>query len=96
MFCDAIPDPNIMWENWKTVFLSVADFHAPERTKNVRSKYASWITDKIKQAMRRRDFLKKKAVKTGSKQFHDAYKSTRNDLDRLVKNIKAIYCTKIR
>jgi hypothetical protein len=63
------------------IFLSVADFHAPERTKNV------------KQTMRRRDFLKKKAVKTGSKQFHDAYKRTRNDLNRLIKNIKAIYFT---
>ena len=26
--------------------------------------------------MKQRDFLKKKAVKTGSKQFHDAYKRT--------------------
>ncbi len=69
-----------MWENWKTIFLSVADFHA-ERTKKVRSEYAPWITENIKQTMRQRDFLKKKAVKTGSKQFHDAYKRTRNDLN---------------
>ena len=73
IFCDTMLDPNIMWENWKTIFLSVADFHAPERTKKVRSEYAPWITENIKQTMRRRDFLKKKAVKTGSKHFHDAY-----------------------
>jgi L-arabinose isomerase len=79
-------DPNIIWENWKTIFLSVADFHAPERTRK-------WITENIKQTMRRRDFLKKKAVRTGSKQFHDAYKRTRNDLNRLIKNTKAIYFT---
>jgi hypothetical protein len=86
-------DPNIMWENWKTIFLSVADFHAPERTKKVRSEYAPWITENIKQTMRRRDFLKKKAIKTGSKHFHDAYKRTRNYLNRLIKNTKAIYFT---
>jgi hypothetical protein len=41
--------------------------------------------------MKQRDFLKTKAVKTGSKQFHDAYKRTRNDLNRLIKNTKATY-----
>jgi hypothetical protein len=77
----------------KQYFCPVADFHAPERTKKVRSEYAPWITENIKQTMRRRDFLKKKAVKTGSKQFHDSYKRTRNDLNRLIKNTKAIYFT---
>ena len=94
IFCDTMLDPNILWENWKTIFLSVADFHAPETTKKVRSEYAPWITENIKQTMRRRDFLKKKAVKTGSKHFHDAYKRTRNDLNRLIiKNTKAMYFT---
>ena len=41
--------------------------------------------------MRQRDYLKKKAVKTGSKNFHDAYRRTRNDLNRLIKNSKAEY-----
>jgi L-arabinose isomerase len=81
-------DPNIIWENWKTIFLSVADFHAPERTRK-------WITENIKQTMRRRDFLKKKAVRTGSKQFHDAYKRTRNDLNRLIKNIQKQFTLQI-
>ena len=44
-------DPNIMWEYWKIIFLSVADFHAPERTKKVRSEYAPWITENIKQTI---------------------------------------------
>ncbi|CAB4034888.1 Hypothetical predicted protein, partial [Paramuricea clavata] len=84
-------DPNIMWKKWKTTFLSIADFHAPETTKKVRSEYAPWITNNIREVMKQRDFLKKKAVKTGSKQFHDAYKRTRNDLNRLIKNTKSTY-----
>jgi hypothetical protein len=82
-------DPNVIWEKWKTRFLTVADFHAPPITKRIRSQYAPWITNNIKQIMRQRDYLKKKVVKTGSKQFHDAYRRTRNDLSRLIKNTKA-------
>ena len=91
IFWDTMLDPNIMWKKWKTIFLSIADFHAPETTKKVRSEYAPWITNNIREVMTQRDFLKKKAVKTGSKQFHDAYKRTRNDLNRLIKNTKATY-----
>ena len=79
-------DPNVMWEKWKTKFLTVADFHAPPITKRVRSQYAPWITNNIRQVMRQRDYLKKKAVKTGSKQFHDVYRRTRNDINRLTRN----------
>ena len=53
-------DPNIMWEKWKTIFLSIADFYAPQITKKVRSEYAPWITDNIRQVMHQRDLLKKK------------------------------------
>ena len=35
-------------------------FSSPEENKKVRSEYAPWITDKIKQAMHWRDFLKKR------------------------------------
>ena len=93
IFWDTMLDPNIMWEKWKTIFLSIADFHAPEITKKVGSEYAPWITDNIRQVMYRRDFFKKKVAKTGSKQLHDAYKKTRNDLNRLIKNTKATYFT---
>ena len=44
--------------------------------------------------MHRRDFLKRKAVKTGSKQFHaDAFAKERNELNKLIKRTKAEYFT---
>jgi hypothetical protein len=91
IFLNSTLDPNVMWEKWKTRFLTVADFHAPPITKRVRSQYAPWIPNNIRQVMRQIDYLKKKAVKTGSKQFHDAYRRTRIDLNRLIKNTKAEY-----
>ncbi len=59
--------------------------------KKVRSEYAPWITSEIKN--NRRDFLKRKAVKTGSKQFHDAFTTARNELNKLIKRTKADYFT---
>jgi hypothetical protein len=46
-----------MWEKWKTRFLTVADFNAPPITKRVRSQYAPWITNNIRQVMRQRDYF---------------------------------------
>jgi hypothetical protein len=69
IFLNSTLDPKVMWEKWKTRFLTVADFHAPPITKRVRGQYAPWIPNNIRQVMRQRDYLKKKAVKTGSSNF---------------------------
>ena len=42
IFLNSTLDPNVMWEKWKTRFLTVADFHAPPAiTKRVRSQISS-------------------------------------------------------
>ena len=64
--CLANLDPNDMWSEWKNRFLAVADMHAPQETKKVRSVNSPWITKNIRQKMRHRDFLKKKAIQTKS------------------------------
>ena len=69
IFWDTVLDPNIMWKKWKTTFLSIADFHAPETTKKVRSEYAPWITNNIREVMKQRDFLKKKQLKQDRNSF---------------------------
>ena len=89
------PDPNSLWQEWKTKFLLISDMHAPQMTRKVRSEYAPWITENIKRHIYHRDFLKKKAVKTGSSNLHDAYKRARNDLNRLIEKTKTEYFTSI-
>ena len=69
--------------------------HAPQMTRKGRSEYAPWIAENIKRHIYRRDFLQKKAVKTGSSNLHDAYKRARNDLNRLIENTKTEYFTSI-
>ena len=42
--------------------------------------------------MNKRDYLKKRAVKTNSKKLHRAYKDKRNELNKLIKSAKSQYC----
>ena len=57
-----LTNPNILWEEWKSKFLAVADLHAPPITRKVRSEYAPWITENIKKSMKNRDYLKKRPL----------------------------------
>ena len=88
-----IQDPDDMWSEWKDRFLTVADMHAPQETKKVRNVNSPWITKNIRQKMRHRDFLKKKAIQTKSKHYHQAYKKERNELNKLIKKTKVEYFT---
>ena len=47
--CDcATDDPNVLWNQFRDVFRHVADFHAPLRSRLVRSTYAPWLNKEIK------------------------------------------------
>ena len=89
--CNVHSDPNIMWEEWKTTFLKIANFHAPIRTRKVKSTHTPWITEDIKKLGYRRDYLKKKAVRLKSNNYHIAYKLCRNQVTKLIRNEKTKY-----
>ena len=71
----------------------VADVHAPQITRKVKSEYTLWMTNNIKKQIYHRDFLKKKAIKTGSENMFVAYKKSRNALNKLIKDTKRNYYT---
>ena len=84
-------DPNDSWNTWKTVFLSLANKHAPLRQRKVRSTYNPWVTKEIKCLSYRRDFLKKKAVRHNSAYYFNEYKQCRNNLNETIKETKSNY-----
>ncbi len=86
-----LDDPNEIWNVWKTVFLSLANKHAPLRQRKVRSTYNPWITKEIKYLSHRRDFLKKKAVMHNSTYYFNEYKQCRNNLNKTIKDTKSNY-----
>ena len=87
-------DPNIAWEEWREAFLNVANFHAPIRTRRVKSAYTPWLTDDIKKLCYHRDYLRKKSVRLNSTNYLNAYKKCRNQVTQLIKDEKAKYFNK--
>jgi hypothetical protein len=53
-------DPNLAWQKWKHIFLSICDNHAPYRTRKVRNEHCSWLNNEIKKLSYHRDYLKKR------------------------------------
>ena len=62
-------DPNEMWLLWKTFFLDVLNKHAPIDNIKIKGNDLPYITAEVRQLARQRDFLRKKANKTGLQAF---------------------------
>ena len=60
-------DPDQSWDQFKNISNYVSDIYAPVKTRKVRSTYAPWLTTEIRCEMNKRDYLKKRAVKSNSK-----------------------------
>ena len=90
-------NPNVCWKIWQSHYLKVLDRHAPLRHIRIRANSLPWITQKIKEQMRSRDFHKKRAVKHNSEIHWSKYREIRNKLHqemRLAK--KSYFCDKIK
>ena len=84
-------DPNIAWNEWKSIFLRVADIHALCRIRKVKSGCIPWLNENIKKLSHHRDFLKKKAVRLNSTAYHKAYKRCKNQVTTLIRETKASF-----
>ncbi|XP_078377802.1 uncharacterized protein LOC144660957 [Oculina patagonica] len=84
-------NPNEMWSQWKCLFLSIVDKHAPLRTMRVRSRSSPWITSELKKRMRHRDFLKIKAMKTSDPNDWTQFKKQRNAVNTEIRLAKQVY-----
>ena len=84
-------EPNKMWENWLNIFTTMADTHAPLRTRKVRSQHTPWLTNAIKKEINYRDYLKQKATRTNSQYFYQAYKIARNRINKSIQKAKSDY-----
>ena len=88
---DAHSDPNDLWREWKEMFLSCVDKHAPLKSKRVRNKRCPWITGDLLCKTRRRDFLKKTAISSHYSAAWDQYKRARNQANNSIKLANKIY-----
>ena len=67
-------DPNEMWLLWRTFFLDIINKHAPPVGNiKIKGNNLPYITTEVRQLARQRDFLRKKANKTGSKYLKQVF-----------------------
>ena len=84
-----------MWKLWKTYFLGVLDKHAPKSVKRLRKKAnIPWINADVKAKLFKRDFLKRKAIKTNKEEDWLLFKSSRNAANIALRHSKKEYYTK--
>ena len=84
-------NPEVMWNKWKEIFLTIADNHSPLKTRRVRNKISPWLTPQIRKHIIERDCLKKQAIKSGAVEHWKQYKSHRNKANNMIKMAKSEY-----
>ena len=84
-------DPNVLWNEFKSNFLAVAEKHAPIRQRRVKREHKPWLTKEIKRLMYHRDYLKRQSVRFTSSNYNEAYKRCKNILSKLIKTTKEEY-----
>jgi len=90
---DLHSNPNDMWCEWKEMFLGCVDKHAPLKLKRIRKKRSPWITKELLCKIRKRDFLKKKAISSYNSATWDQFKHVRNQANNAIKLAKKRYVT---
>ena len=84
-------DPNVLWNEFRNNFLTVADKYAPVRQRRIKREHKPWLTKEIKQLMYHRDYLKRQSVRFTSSNYKAAYKRCKNKLNKLIKTTKEEY-----
>ena len=84
-------NPNDMWVEWKRMFLSCADRHAPLRTKRVRASKSPWINSDVKRLMHKRVILKKRAIRSKDPSDWTEFRKQRNLVNARIKRAKQAY-----
>jgi hypothetical protein len=84
-------DPKKAWKTWKKLFFQIADKYAPIKKRRVRKISAPWLTAEIKNLMRERDNLKRKAVITKDESDWLNFKTKKNLVKYKIRNSKQQY-----
>ena len=90
----AASDANELWDIWKNFFLAVLNKHALPTTLRVKGRQLPYLTNEIRQLCRQRDYIKKRAIKTGSIYLWQAFRQLRNKVIYSLRNLRRDYYTR--
>ena len=95
---DAIKDitrkPNEMWVIWKSFFLDVLNKHALLAKIRVKGNNLPYVTTEVRRLVRQRDFLRKKANKTGSNYLRQASQRLTHKVTYMLRKLRSNYYSK--
>ena len=83
-----------MWTIWKTWFLDVLNGYAPRSDITIEGNNLPYITMEVRQMIRQRDYLRKKANKTGSNILRQAFQQIRNKVTYTIRKLRAEHYSK--
>ena len=80
-----------MWLQWKSLFASIVNKHAPLRAMRVCTRNSPWITSELKKRMHDQDILKIKASKSNDSNDWSLFKKQRNIVNSEIRLAKQAY-----
>ena len=83
--------PDKMVDLWESMFLKIANTHAPMKTRRVRNKKSPWITSELRKLIINRNIIKEQAALTKNISDWNNYKKERNRVNNEIKKAKANY-----
>ena len=85
---DLYSDPSEMWRVWKEMFLGCVYKHAPLKSKRIRKKRSPWTTTEILSKIRKRDYLKTKAISSNNSAIWYQFSCARNQANNALNSQK--------
>ena len=88
-----IADPNLAWEHWRNFFSSLADKHAPFKSRRVRNTKPPWLNNNLLKLIKQRDQTHALSCSQKDPVLHRQYQSLRNQINWAIKQAKREYAT---
>ena len=83
-----------MWAIWKPFFLDILNKQAPVAKIRVKGNNLPYVTTEVRRLIRQRDFLRKKANKTGSNYLRQASQRLTHKVTYMQKKLRSDYYSK--
>ena len=92
---ESVNDVNDAVFIWDRLFKSIADEHAPIKTKGIKGNRTPWITTDLLELRRDRGYHLKKAHNSNSKYHWSMYRKLKNAASTIGRNLKSKYFCKL-
>ena len=92
---DIFDDIGDKWIDWKDLFLSIVDRHAPLMKGRAKKDKCEWLDGDIKSLMRSRKYYRRKFQKSRSQEVWERYRTLRNEVNCKVRQAKVLHFSTI-